>query len=100
MSSSEVNPKATDQSRGLSPADVRLQKQAARVLQNTDEPLSPCISVCRMVELSLDQSNTSYCVGCWRTLHEIATWGNIDTAGKREVWRLIDARLTARELML
>ena len=30
---------------------------------------SPCIQVCRMDEVS------GLCVGCWRTLDEIAIWG-------------------------
>ncbi len=90
MSSSEVNPKT------LSPADLRLLKQAQRVGQSADAPPSPCMSVCRMAELSIDRNGVaSYCVGCWRTLSEIATWGTSDVTSKREIWRLIDARLTA-----
>ena len=47
---------------------------------------SPCISVCRMDEPS------GLCVGCLRTLDEIAAWGMLDDAGKRDVWFLIEQR--------
>ena len=41
---------------------------------------SPCISVCTMDEA------TGWCVGCLRTLDEIAVWSLLDEADKREVW--------------
>ena len=50
---------------------------------------SPCISVCRMDPV------TQYCEGCFRTLDEIAAWGRMEDAGKREVWRLIGQRALA-----
>jgi uncharacterized protein len=52
---------------------------------------SPCISVCRMDEA------TGWCVGCWRTLDEIAVWSLLDDPEKREVWvELGRRRLQAR----
>jgi predicted Fe-S protein YdhL (DUF1289 family) len=48
---------------------------------------SPCINVCRI------DAGTSRCLGCRRTLDEIAAWSRMDDAGKRAVW----ARLPARE---
>ena len=47
---------------------------------------SPCISVCR-----LDPSS-GWCLGCARTIAEIAAWGGLDDAGKRAVWALLPAR--------
>ena len=47
---------------------------------------SPCISVCR-----LDPSS-GWCLGCARTIAEIAAWGSLDDAGKRAVWALLPAR--------
>ena len=47
---------------------------------------SPCISVCRMDDA------TGLCVGCLRTLDEIAAWGALDDAARRRVWQVIATR--------
>ncbi len=47
---------------------------------------SPCISVCRMDEA------TGWCLGCARTIDEIAAWGSLDDDAKREVWARLPAR--------
>jgi len=47
---------------------------------------SPCVSVCRM------DPGRGLCVGCCRTLDEIAAWSQLDDAGKRAVWRRIGER--------
>jgi len=47
---------------------------------------SPCVSVCRIDEAS------GLCVGCLRTLDEIAAWSALDNAGKRAVWQAIAQR--------
>jgi len=47
---------------------------------------SPCISVCRMDDA------TGLCVGCLRTLDEIAAWGALDDAARRRVWQAIATR--------
>jgi uncharacterized protein len=47
---------------------------------------SPCISVCRMSPYS------GFCVGCWRTLDEIAAWGQASDEAKRAVLAQIEAR--------
>ena len=39
--------------------------------------------------------DTSYCEGCWRTLDEIAGWGQRDPIEKRTVWQLIGERIAA-----
>ena len=52
---------------------------------------SPCVSLCRM------DTDSGWCLGCMRTLDEIAGWGALDDAGKREVMqRLGPRRLVAR----
>jgi predicted Fe-S protein YdhL (DUF1289 family) len=75
----------------LSPVELRLLKQAERVLQSDDDelPSSPCISVCRMSE------KTGWCEGCFRTLDEITGWGHRGLQAKRDVWQSIVQRLHA-----
>jgi predicted Fe-S protein YdhL (DUF1289 family) len=50
---------------------------------------SPCISVCRLDEAS------GLCVGCLRTLDEIAAWSLLDDDGKRDVIAALPARRAA-----
>jgi predicted Fe-S protein YdhL (DUF1289 family) len=85
MCGSELTPKP----QGLTPSDVRLQALARRMLQSTEVPPSPCISVCRMSD------DTGYCQGCWRTLDEIGGWAQRAPESKRAVWALIGERLAA-----
>lgn len=47
---------------------------------------SPCNSVCRM------DPHTGWCLGCQRTLDEIAAWSTLDDAGKHRVWQLLTER--------
>ncbi len=47
---------------------------------------SPCISVCRM------DAPSGLCMGCWRTLNEIASWATMGADDKRAVWQLIEQR--------
>lgn len=47
---------------------------------------SPCVDVCRMDE------RTGWCLGCHRTLDEIAAWSRLDDAGKLQVWARLDER--------
>jgi predicted Fe-S protein YdhL (DUF1289 family) len=51
---------------------------------------SPCISVC-----TLDATGR-ICVGCYRTIDEIAVWGTLDDDEKRAV----NAALPARRLAM
>jgi len=37
---------------------------------------------------------TGLCVGCLRTLDEIAAWGALDDAARRRVWQAIATRRT------
>ncbi|HSC23355.1 MAG TPA: DUF1289 domain-containing protein [Casimicrobiaceae bacterium] len=52
---------------------------------------SPCISVCRIDEA------IGLCVGCLRTLDEIASWSTLDDAGRRSVWQAIAQRRAAHD---
>jgi len=55
--------------------------------RHSDVPVaSPCISVCRI------EGATGLCVGCLRTLDEIAAWGTLDNAARRRVWLAIEQR--------
>jgi uncharacterized protein len=47
---------------------------------------SPCISVCRIDPV------TGLCIGCARTLEEIAAWSTLDDAARRDVWTAIATR--------
>ncbi len=50
---------------------------------------SPCINVCRM------DARTGWCVGCLRTIDEIAAWSRLDDDAKRRVWALLPVRREA-----
>ena len=52
---------------------------------------SPCINVCRIDEA------TALCVGCLRTLDEIAAWGALSDDERREVWARLSLRATRVE---
>lgn len=47
---------------------------------------SPCIGVCRI------DPGTGWCVGCLRSLDEIAAWGTLDDAAKRHVLACVALR--------
>ena len=47
---------------------------------------SPCISVCRI------DAASGLCVGCLRTLDEIAAWGALGDDARRRVWQAIALR--------
>ena len=47
---------------------------------------SPCNDVCR-----IDEAN-GWCVGCWRTIDEIAAWSALDDAAKRALLAELPAR--------
>jgi hypothetical protein len=49
---------------------------------------SPCRNICQMHE------PTGWCLGCGRTLDEIALWSVLDDDDKRAVWALLPERLS------
>ncbi|QWD79703.1 DUF1289 domain-containing protein [Polynucleobacter sp. MWH-Spelu-300-X4] len=55
-----------------------------------ERPLSPCINLCRM------DDDDRYCLGCFRTLDEIATWSDLDIEEKELVWQALDERRAKR----
>ena len=57
-----------------------------------DYVASPCISVCVL------DATGRYCLGCFRTLDEIAAWGTLDADAKRCVLALLPAREVSRRL--
>lgn len=50
--------------------------------------LSPCINLCRMDDADL------YCLGCHRTLDEIAAWSELSESEKEIIWAELDIRRT------
>ena len=56
-----------------------------------DAPVrSPCVSVC-----VLDPAGTNVCIGCGRTLDEVAAWSELSDAQRRDVMARLPARLAA-----
>ena len=56
-----------------------------------EAPPSPCISVCRM------DADRQYCVGCLRTLEEIAAWAGAADEARLAVLAAVEARRQAQE---
>ena len=54
---------------------------------------SPCVNICRMDEAS------GLCVGCLRTLDEIARWSVLADADKHAVWAALAQRRTRLTLV-
>jgi uncharacterized protein len=52
----------------------------------TATPASPCISICQM------NPKTGLCIGCHRTIDEIANWSALSDVEKRGVLDLVDER--------
>ncbi len=48
---------------------------------------SPCTGVCRI------DATDGWCLGCKRTLDEIADWPMLTNAEKRAVWKALEDRL-------
>jgi predicted Fe-S protein YdhL (DUF1289 family) len=53
---------------------------------------TPCIAVCQI------DPRTTLCLGCGRTLPEIARWSAMDSAERRAVMAQLAARMTAAGL--
>jgi uncharacterized protein len=50
------------------------------------EVKSPCISVCAMDE------PTGLCLGCYRTIEEIAQWWDLDTNSQQKIMDQVNQR--------
>jgi predicted Fe-S protein YdhL (DUF1289 family) len=76
------------------PSDGALQLAAAKASQQAapvagDEVPSPCVSIC-----VVDPAG-GYCLGCYRTLDEIAAWINLGSDARLAVWDAIAERRKA-----
>ena len=47
---------------------------------------SPCVNICRI------DSATALCIGCRRTIAEIARWGSTNDDDRRAILRAVEAR--------
>lgn len=56
------------------------------LVRRSDTVASPCVGVCRM------HPDTGWCEGCFRTLDEIAAWGQSDNDWKRDVLAQLPVR--------
>jgi hypothetical protein len=52
---------------------------------------SPCVNICLL------DADTGTCVGCGRTLQEIADWASMSDQERRAVMRAIPARMQLLE---
>ncbi|WP_112186173.1 DUF1289 domain-containing protein [Ralstonia sp. GX3-BWBA] len=50
---------------------------------------SPCISVCKMDEAH------GLCIGCMRTIDEIAAWSTMNDTARQAVWKTLPERACA-----
>ncbi|TFY99113.1 DUF1289 domain-containing protein [Ramlibacter humi] len=77
----------------MSFASTRVRRQLREVAQLPEgAPVpSPCNNVCRI------DAATGLCLGCLRTLDEVAAWGSMADEGKREVWQRLGARAGVEE---
>lgn len=61
---------------------------------NDSKPVaSPCIAVCSL-------NDDSLCIGCWRTVDEIAEWRDLDDAARRAVLQRCGERAAAAGQLL
>ncbi len=66
----------------------RLRARALQVLaKDESEPVpSPCQSICSM------DAKDGLCLGCLRTLQEIAQWSQASQVQRRQIWQQIQSR--------
>ena len=62
-------------------------RQADKVMEKGIPIPSPCVGVCQI------NASTKFCLGCWRTLKEVAHWSRYSDAEKENLMReLIERR--------
>jgi uncharacterized protein len=71
--------------------ELLIERAAQVAAQRSDDVPSPCMSVCRM------DAGGELCLGCLRTLDEIAAWGRMGDDDKRAVWTQITARIAKEQ---
>ena len=69
------------------PADAVTEPVAEVTM--TDEVASPCENICQM------NPKTGYCIGCLRTIDEIADWLEMTREEKHQVLNQLDQRRKA-----
>ena len=52
----------------------------------SEKPLSPCVDICKI------DNTTRTCIGCGRTLDEIAAWGRMSNDERRRAMDIIARR--------
>lgn len=72
----------------------RIRRLAPQILANSTgagaSVPSPCNSVCRMG--SAPGATDDWCLGCLRSLDDIANWSTLDLAGQRAIWQTLLVR--------
>lgn len=58
-------------------------------ISDPDQPASPCTGICRMDE------KMKLCIGCLRSMEEIAQWSATSESGKHAIWQAIRQRRVA-----
>lgn len=59
---------------------------AKQVLILKAERHSPCMGLCKL------DDETGYCIGCFRTIDEIARWSSLDPSARFEIWEQLPER--------
>lgn len=59
---------------------------AEQALSSQPERHSPCIGVCKLDE------GTGLCIGCARTVDEIAQWPSLDAGARLAIWEQLPER--------
>ena len=54
-----------------------------------NHPVTPCVQICVI------DPRSALCIGCWRTIAEIAGWGALDEPARRAIMAVLPARLVA-----
>ena len=70
-------------------AMLRARAACVQCAPDADLP-SPCVSVCRM------DAHSDWCIGCLRSIDEIAAWSSLAPPARRGVWRAIEQRAAAQ----
>ena len=81
-----------DQSRNRADRDASAPENAGKATATADEVPSPCTRLCRL------DAGGEYCLGCFRSLDEIAAWQLGSAAQRRAIVASAQARRAAREV--
>ncbi len=61
-------------------------RQADKVMEKGIPIPSPCVGVCQI------NASTKFCLGCWRTLKEVAHWSRYSNGEKENLMRELIGR--------